>query len=401
MKFAASVSLKNLRHKPGRTAALLLLAAFLAFSVFGGSLIVLSLQNGLNSYKARLGADIVVVPNEARSHGTVESILLQGIPGYFYMDQSVLEKVRATEGVETATAQFYLASTSAGCCSVSVQIIGFDPETDFLIQPWIRESYSGTVQDGDLIVGSNIEIPANRKLKFYNVTCNVAAQLAPTGTGLDNAVYANMNTIRDMMEASVAQGFSYFSDVAADRAVSSVMVRVMDGYDIESVTGDINIHVRKVKATQAKNMVSDIASGLSGVSRVIGVLTAVIWLLSAAILIVAFVMIVRERTKELAVLRVLGASQSMIGRLLWTESALIGGVGALCGVGIAALVVFPFSAAIRDRLQLPYLLPTVWTTALLLFGTVLLSILVASISAAIAARRITKNDTGLLLREGA
>jgi len=94
----------------------------------------MSLQNGLTSYEARLGADIIIVPNQARSHGSIESILLQGIPGYFYMDDSILEKARNTEGVEIATPQFYLASASAGCCSVSVQVIGFDPETDFIVQ---------------------------------------------------------------------------------------------------------------------------------------------------------------------------------------------------------------------------------------------------------------------------
>ena len=112
MKFAKNLALKNMKRKPGRTAALILLAAFLAFSVFGGSLVIMSLQNGLTSYEARLGADIIIVPNQARSHGSIESILLQGIPGYFYMDDSILEKARNTEGVEIATPQFYLASAS-------------------------------------------------------------------------------------------------------------------------------------------------------------------------------------------------------------------------------------------------------------------------------------------------
>ena len=196
MKFERELSLKNLKRKPARTAAMVALAAFLSFSVLGGSLVVLSLRNGLQSYEARLGADVVVVPNQARSHGTVESILLQGIPGYFYMDESLFEKISAREGVEVASPQFFLASASAGCCSVPVQLIGFDPATDFTIQPWIRESYGGSIGDFDLLVGSNIEIPANRTLTFYNLPCRVAAQLDETGTGLDNAVYANMASFR-------------------------------------------------------------------------------------------------------------------------------------------------------------------------------------------------------------
>ena len=85
MRFEHDLAIKNLRRKPARTVALVLLAAFLSMSIFGGSMIVLSLRNGLRSYEARLGADIVVVPYEAQTKGTLESILLQGIPGYFYM----------------------------------------------------------------------------------------------------------------------------------------------------------------------------------------------------------------------------------------------------------------------------------------------------------------------------
>ena len=52
--------------------------------------------------------DIVVVPNQARSHGTLESILLQGIPGYFYMDRSYLDRIRQVDG-EKVSLITYLA----------------------------------------------------------------------------------------------------------------------------------------------------------------------------------------------------------------------------------------------------------------------------------------------------
>lgn len=401
MSFERDLSVKNLKRKPVRTVALILLSAFLTFSVFGGSIIVMSLQNGLASYESRLGADIVVVPNEARTKGSLESILLQGIPGYFYMDSACLEKIRAVEGVENASPQFFLASSSAGCCSVSVQIIGFDPETDFAIQPWIKESYSESLGDGDVIVGSRISIPQSRNLTFYDTQCRVVAQLDETGTGLDSAIYANMSTIKKMMANAEALGFHYFDDVNADRAISSVMIRVRDGYSIEEVTGDINIHVRRVEATQTKNMISSIAGGLANVSRIIGILAVVIWVLAIAILMIAFVMISNERTKEFAVLRVIGASQRMLSRLLRTESTIISLIGAVIGAGTACMVVFPFSNLIRSRLELPYLLPGVGWTTVLLVGSIMVSVLAGWMTSAFSARKIGRNETGLILREGA
>ena len=401
MKFERQLARRNLSRRPVRTAALILLAAFLSFSVFVGSMIVLSLQNGLESYESRLGADIVVVPYEARSHGTLESILLQGIPGYFYMDETYLDQVRAISGVESASPQFYLASASAGCCSVAVQIIGFDPDTDFSIQPWIRESYSRDLGDGDVIVGSGITVPKNRILRFYNQDCRVVASLDQTGTGLDTAVYANMNTIQALMAGSQAEGFDYFGGAAPQRTISSIMVKVKDGCSIESVANDINIHVRHVEATQAKTMVSSIAGGLTNVSRIIGGLTAMIWALAIVILILAFVMISHERTREFAILRVMGASQRMLSGLLRWEAAFISLVGAVLGVAVGALVVFPFSSLIRGKLDLPYLMPGSGVVLGLLVGSVVLAVAAGSLTSAISAYRISRIDTGLILREGA
>lgn len=401
MKFERQLARRNLSRKPVRTAALILLAAFLSFSVFAGSMIVLSLQNGLESYESRLGADIVVVPYEARSHGTLESILLQGIPGYFYMDETYLDQVRAISGVESASPQFYLASASAGCCSVAVQIIGFDPDTDFSIQPWIRESYSRDLGDGDVIVGSGITVPKNRILRFYNQDCRVVASLDQTGTGLDTAVYANMNTIQALMAGSQAEGFDYFGGADPQRTISSIMVKVKDGCSIESVANDINIHVRHVEATQAKTMVSSIAGGLTNVSHIIGGLTAMIWALAIVILILAFVMISHERTREFAILRVMGASQRMLSGLLRWEAAFISLVGAVLGVAVGALVVFPFSSLIRGKLDLPYLMPGSGVVLGLLVGSVVLAVAAGSLTSAISAYRISRIDTGLILREGA
>ena len=401
MKFERQLARRNLSRRPVRTAALILLAAFLSFSVFVGSMIVLSLQNGLESYESRLGADIVVVPYEARSHGTLESILLQGIPGYFYMDETYLDQVRAISGVESASPQFYLASASAGCCSVAVQIIGFDPDTDFSIQPWIRENYSRDLGDGDVIVGSGITVPKNRTLRFYNQDCRVVASLDQTGTGLDTAVYANMNTIQALMAGSQAEGFDYFGGADPQRTISSIMVKVKDGCSIESVANDINIHVRHVEATQAKTMVSSIAGGLTNVSHIIGGLTAMIWALAIVILILAFVMISHERTREFAILRVMGASQRMLSGLLRWEAAFISLVGAVLGVAVGALVVFPFSSLIRGKLDLPYLMPGSGVVLGLLVGSVVLAVAAGSLTSAISAYRISRIDTGLILREGA
>ena len=94
MKSINGLSLKNIIKKPVRSVALLVIAAFLAFSAFGGSLMVSSLSNGLDSLSARLGADIVVVPYAATSKVSYDSIIIQGKPGQFYMDAKYYDKIK-------------------------------------------------------------------------------------------------------------------------------------------------------------------------------------------------------------------------------------------------------------------------------------------------------------------
>mgnify|MGYP006989025770 CR=1 FL=1 len=129
---------KNLRAKPLRTAALILLTALLSLTFCGGTLLVSSLKSGLHSLENRLGADIMVVPYEAATRSSLENIVLQGNTGYFYMDYGILNEIENMDGVGDCTGQFFLASAMASCCSARLQMIGFDQDTDFVIKPWIR-----------------------------------------------------------------------------------------------------------------------------------------------------------------------------------------------------------------------------------------------------------------------
>ena len=141
--------IQNLLRRPGRTMALAALTALLAFSVFGGSIVVMSLRQGLNSLESRLGADIIVVPSSAQSKVSFQNMLLQGTTGAFYMDADNLTRVREVEGVEIAAPQVFLASLKADCCSVKIQVIGFDPETDFFCTSVDRaELFAGAGRTG-------------------------------------------------------------------------------------------------------------------------------------------------------------------------------------------------------------------------------------------------------------
>ncbi len=393
------MTIKNLVRKPGRTTVLTLLTAFLALAVFGGSVVVLSLRSGLNSLEARLGADIILVPSEAQSKVSFQNMFLQGTTGAFYMDASALDKALEVEGVEKAAPQTFLASLKADCCSIKIQVIGIDPERDFTVQPWIARSLSRGLGDMDVAVGCKVEAGVGEIIRIYDQRCKVVARLEATGTGLDTAVYCNMDTMNALLAAAEDKGVSHKIE-SGDQLISAVYVKVKDGCDIDTVNSRLNGHIRKVTAVRTRSMLTGVSDSLAGVSRTVTILIAAVWALAFMILLLAFVLIIRERAREFAVLRLVGASRGMLSRMVLLESALCGLLGGLLGVGLAALLLFPFSGLIESTLNLPYLMPDTGKTLLLAAGTVLLSVTVAALSSVMAAYRLSRIDPGTALREG-
>ena len=393
--------LRNLTRRPGRTAALTLLTALLALSVFLGSVVVLSLQSGLDSLEARLGADVIVMPAEAESKVSFKNLLLQGTTGAYYFDASTLERVKEVEGVAVAAPQTFLASLKADCCAVKVQVIGIDPELDFTVKPWIEESYRRNLQDMDVVVGCNVNATVGEDLRIYDLNTHVVARLAETGTGFDTAVYCTMDTMKTLLKAAEEKGVSHKIRSDGDEVISAVYVKVEDGFDVGQVCSALNGHVRKATAVRARSMFTDVSESLNGISHTVTLLIGAVWVLAIVILLIAYAMMVSQRRREFAVLRMLGASRRGLFGVMLHEAALCSLLGGLLGVLVAAGIVFPFTTLIENKLGLPYLTPALGTILALALGTVALTLTIGALSGGTAAYKLSRTDPGTALREGA
>ena len=390
----------NIRRNAPRTAGLALLAALLSFAVFAGALAGSSLMRGLENLQARLGADIIVAPDTAKSKVDLQEILLEGVPGQFYMDASYVSKIAQRDGVEQVSPQYYLATAKAGCCSFPVQIIGFDPDTDFAIQPWVARSYSHELGVRDVVTGCNISGAPGSSIRFYGVDCRIVARLDETGTSLDNAVFATNDTLRELIAGSQEQGIAVLADNDPNQVVSTVQVKVADGYRVQDVMDDINVHVRGVSAVQTRAMVSGVADGIMGVGRVLGVLVTALGLLAIVFLAVAFVLSARGRMREFAALRMSGASRSMLARMAVLESAIEGALGAFIGIALGLVVFYCFGPELEHALGLPFLLPGAGQAIGYALGTLVVGVGASIASSAFATVRLCRVDAGQVLREG-
>ncbi|MDR1049343.1 MAG: ABC transporter permease, partial [Synergistaceae bacterium] len=190
----SDIAVCNLKRRPFRSVCLVSLVAALAFVLFGGSLITYSLINGTDGLAKRLGADILIVPQGYDQ--TLEGILLRGEPSAFYMNAEWIGKISATDGVREVSPHLYVASLSAACCSVPVQIIGFDQKTDFIVEPWIRTSLPGNLADDEVVIGGAISGRVGNKLMFFDRVYRIAAKMENTWTGFDASIFMNMNAAR-------------------------------------------------------------------------------------------------------------------------------------------------------------------------------------------------------------
>ena len=144
----------NLAQKPFRSLSLALVVAIFAFMLFAGSMISANLQSGISSLSARMGADLLVVPQGLGKK--MESVLLRAEPSTFYIDESVLDIVKDIPTVAQASGQLFISSLDAQCCTVKVQLIGIDQSTDFVVEPWLRKAVDRPLTGNEVIVGDYI-----------------------------------------------------------------------------------------------------------------------------------------------------------------------------------------------------------------------------------------------------
>ncbi|MBQ8159253.1 MAG: FtsX-like permease family protein [Clostridia bacterium] len=394
------LSIRNLTARPGRTIALGLLIVFLSMALFGGSVMVRSLNGGLASLEARLGADVIVVPSSAKSSTNLDYLFLQGTTGYYYMDTEKAQKIAQTEGVERASFQIFMASLRASCCSMPVQVIGIDQDTDFTIQPWIEESFGRRLGDLDVLVGSKVNAGIGESIRIYNTDCPVVGRLAATGTTLDTGVFCTVDTVRLLLHAASELGHDLKISGDPENVVSAVYLKVKDGVDVQSVADRVNVYVRKVEAVRTRSYITGIADSLGGVEKTIRTLIVCVWILAFLILMAAFTMLTGERKKEFAVLRVIGMSRGKLAWVLLKESLLLSLFGGVIGIVLGGALTFSFQGLIEEALSLPFLMPGVSELLLLAIMTLVVVMLVGPMSSAVSAWKLSRVDIGRILREG-
>lgn len=388
----------NLKRKPFRTSILIITVGILSFILFGGSVLSFSMKKGLTSVEERLGSDLIVVPLGYEQNQ--QSILLTGEPSYFYFDKEIMDQIKEIEGISKLSAQFYLTSLSASCCSLPLQIVGFNPETDFLVQPWIKEVLGKDLEKGTFIVGSDILLEDNKKIKLFDKEYAVTATLDETGTGLDQSVFASMETIKEIYLDAKEKGVYLPDHINPDTSISSVFIKVEKGYNINQVVTNIRQTIDGIQIIRTKALISNISQSFDHFITVYYVFAFAFLGITLVLLTAIFSASVNERKKEFAALRILGAQRKKIAGLLFWETLYISVTGSISGIVLAALAVFPFNVYIEESIGIPYLRPSLLWILVIFTGTLLIAVSISIIASTYSVIKLSQAETYLTLREG-
>lgn len=391
-----SVALKNLRRNPARTALLLVIVGCAASMVFASLLLKLGIENALRTGTARLGADILVVPEQAESDAT--AALISGKPTHFLMDRDVLERVRAVAGVDHATPQLFIKPRAMTCCyNVDVFLIAFDPATDLTIRPWLVNHLRTPLGPAEIITGSSVPVLPGDMIPFFGTNFTVAGTMDPTGMDvLDRSVFMSLETAYRMAEDSRERSPQ---PIMVDRdRISAVLAAVREGGSPDRVAIGIEHAVPGIRAITTSSVTTLVKDQISGTVRVVISAGVLLWAVVLLITAFAFMMIVQERRRELGLLRAMGATRGHLCRLVLTEAAGLSAAGALCGIGLSTFLLLLFEAALMGSLKVPYLFPPAMTYAAYAAATMVFSVASGVLAAAMPAVSIAKREPYEVIR---
>ena len=297
----------------------------------------------------------------------------------------------------------YVGTLSASCCDLPVQMIAFDPETDFVVQPWLKNQNAVDLKEGQVLVGSEVEAEPGEPIQFYSTEFEVAGKLERTGMGYDSSVFMTFDTLYKLKNSETAQTNLPMDDI--EEKISMLMV------DIDDRIQDMDlIHLRldiakcgpkgeKMYAGSTDELLNGISEQVKKLSGYGNVLAYISLLSTALALISIFVLTINERRYEFGVLYAMGAKKSQMRNIIVWEALIISGIGGVVGIILTYGIVVVFKDIISIKLDIPYLDMSIRQIMPVAGICIVLAFMMGIIAAFCSAYQISKGEVYRLLRE--
>ncbi len=330
-----------------------------------------SMRQEMAIAEARLGADILVYPSAAMSKISSKTLLMQGSPVEVWKDRSILSRMNDCDGIAVVSYQLYIRDTTR---ETPRWIVGFDPESDFVIAPWMEGQTDFRLPDGAVLAGCKT-CQGKSVVSLFGKSWPVGARLVETGSKLDEMVFVNPHTLSTLIEAAGEAGVTAYRNVDPEQDFTVALLKVNDQASLDSVTSWLNTYIRKDTAVRSEETLTDTSAGIRRQMTMIAAITVCAWIVLLLALGIAQSMMMKERKKELYVWHAIGASRSVVYRVMLWEAFLIYLAGALLGILLCiGLLPVLFGTGMGYTVLLPFALLTVFLTVLIGCVSILLSV---------------------------
>ena len=389
---------QNLMHRSVRSGLMIFFVLLLSASLFASSLLMDSMKKGITLTKARMGADVILVSKEYGEE--LRAALFTGKPCTMYLDRGWVEKASGIEGASRVSSQLYIATLGSGCCDVLSQLIAFDPETDFVVRPWLERTKKDLqLKTGEIVIGSKLYAEPGDTLTFYDTPFTVAAKMEETGMSYDSSVFMSYDTARLMTGSEAAKKNLKLENF--DQLTSMVLIQAEDGKKPEDVARNFSFlyYQEPVAAVTANSLVSDAARNIDQFSAYSKLLIGLLLIMTIMALVTIFTITINERKYEFGILCSIGATRGQMVGIIVLEALLISTVGGLLGTVLAWGGVFLFQDMLRLRLEVPYLEVSFGTCLPIAVRCLLAAFFTGLCASAYSAFRISREEPHGLISE--
>lgn len=287
----------------------------------------------------RLGAHILVVPKGCPYEAA--SLALHGANWPCYLKETYLAEVRSVPGISAAAPVFMTALYEPN--ALHSVYIGMD--TNMLaLKPGWRIQGAFPKQNEVLLgaevarrhgwtPGQTVDLPG-----LQNVRCSIAGVLDPTQSADDTFIFLPLDEAQ--------QRFRHSNEL------THVLVRLSDPNRMDKVVAalrgcDAGMQMNIIPLAHLFHTIQSLANSTRWF---LGCATLVALLAAGAGVSAALLIAVTERTREIGVMRALGASQADIFRLFWLEAMQTCVIGAAAGVAASFLLLRAVENSLRTRL---------------------------------------------------
>ncbi|MBR5125778.1 MAG: FtsX-like permease family protein [Oscillospiraceae bacterium] len=360
-----------------------------------------TVNQGLSLSRERLGADAILIPKYSNAKG--DDLLFTAMPENIYMPIEVVEQAKQLDGMAAMSPQFYCQTLALGCCDPGeeARIIGYDPETDFILKPYLPDEHKNGINQEQLIIGHNY---LDDDLVGYNYMIlgrifKVVTALEPTGTGMDSTFFMDWRTAQDMCLESEVLRQDWTKRDPHDY-ISVIMVKFEEGTDPDAFVRQVEESGMEAKCLLTGETISSLQSQLEVTMKVMFALWLASLLIAVLSLVGRFNALAKERKKEIGLLRAIGLKKGQVFGLIIGETCTMALMGGILGSGIALLCMDPVIEALKNAFKLS---PSVWTTSLaLLCGAagVVLAVLLGFAAAVTPAWKSASMDPQAAITQG-